>query len=1014
MKRLLMPLLGVVSLALASSVMAGKSADATSAIELNTSVGGKSKPVYIVKLRQKSLLEYEGGISGIGATKPVRGEKINSQNEDVIKYSAKINSLHEQILDSVGADVSEKIYSYRFATNGFAAKLTASQVEQLKNNSNVLVVFKDELMQLQTDTSPNFLGLTERGQAWARGWTGENVVVGVLDSGINPEHPSFADVETPRRGARGRMVEYGPIPDSFTGAGCAFGNTAFNAADAPFDCNNKLIKADYFVDGFGADSLVPTEFLSARDSDGHGSHTAGTAAGNFGVAAHINDEFQGNISGIAPRARVAVYKVCWEGTSNGGCARSDSMAAIDQAVADGVDVINFSIGGSSTQFGGPDDIAFLLAADAGVFVATSQGNSGPDPDTTGTPAGVPWITAVGAAQDDQVFATGVDVAAPASISGEYLALEGGGVVTLEDTGDIATEIVPSLPANGCTTLTNPGEVSGKIALVIRGACSFLTKYQSAQAAGARAIVVYNDGSAPNRMNPISMGGFDGSETIPGVMVGFMAGDTMAREFAGGASVTGTMGPSIMIPQVNRIAGFSSRGPNGGAPDIIKPDVAAPGVRILAAGSSQPNEAAVSAPFVNLNGTSMSSPHVAGLFALLKQAHPDWTPAMARSAVMTTARNDMKKSFGEEAADPFDIGAGHIVPNKAFRPGLVYDVGLPGYLAFSCENNVALVDWQTCAALEAQGYAKEASNLNLPSIAVSRLTGLQVVRRTVTSVTRGRRKFEVSYDAPEGIEMVVWPTTLRLREGESADYFVAFIVTEDAVMDEWTFGSLEWKFNRGRRSVRSPIALKPVEMNAPDMLTGKSTEGQESFNVSFGYDGDFNVTADGLAEGIVSANEIEDGAVNQNDAFIIPEGTTYARFSMFDAEVGDGSGADDLDIQVYGPDTAGFPLAGTSQGGSSEETIELTNPAPGLYIVVVFDFATAAGPTVYTVYNFNLDGRNKGNMAVSAPATASTGTQGTVDVSWSGLLPAARYLGILRYDNGRDTFEQTTELTINTQ
>jgi len=1014
MKRSVVPLLAMAACVFTNSALAIKTLDDVSSNSVSITPIKKNKDVYIVRMREQSLMEYAGGVSGMSATKPLKGEKIDPQNTDVQKYIHHMNSTHEEILTSTGALKSDKVYSYHYATNGFAARLTTSEVETLKNNAQVMGVYKDELLQLQTDNTPKFLGLTQRGGAWAKGWTGEDVVVGIIDTGINPEHPSFADTRTPIRGDRGRKVRYGDTPSSWMGSDCVFGNSEYNINDAAFDCNNKLIKAQHFVDGFGAESLAPTEFLSARDSDGHGSHTASTSAGNFGVPAYINETYQGDISGIAPRARIAVYKVCWQGIEdNSGCTSSDSMAAIDQAVADGVDVINYSIGGSSTNFGGPTEISFLLAADANVWVATSQGNSGPTAETTGTPAGVPWITAVGASQDDSVFATGVSINTPVSITNDYLALEGSGVISLESTGMINEEIIPSIPEDGCTTLTNSPELFGKIALVKRGTCGFLDKYVSAAEAGAKAVIVYNDGTDSGRIDPFAMGGFDGTETIPGVMVSYTDGELMRSTHAARNSVTGSIGPDISISQVNRIAGFSSRGPNGGAYDIIKPDVAAPGVEILAAGTNQPNEATTSADFINLNGTSMASPHVAGIFALLKQAHPDWSAAMAKSALMTTAHQDMKKTFGEDAADPFDIGAGHIVPNQVFEPGLVYDVGLLDYLAFSCGNNIALIDEESCADLATSGYSQDGSELNLASIAISSLIGEQTITRTVTNVASSSAKYKVSVTAPEGIDVNVSPRSIRLRPGQSASYQVTFRTTSTTILDEWAFGDLTWTDKR-HALARSPIAVKPTAIDIADTAVGNSTTGSTSIPVSFGYSGAFVSSLDGLSEGILSAGSIEDGGVNESDVFILPEGLTIARFAMYDSDVGTGAGTDDLDIQIYGPDTEDFPLVGASQGATSAETIDIVNPSPGLYIAVVHDFATAEGPTTYKLYNYNFDGKDQGNLSIAPPVSAVSGETATIDLSWTDLLSNTRYLGFINYTDGVDSLEKTTEVLINTQ
>ena len=599
--------------------------------------------VYIVQLEGNPAVAYEGGEYGLAATRPARGEKIDPSDAAVQAYVQHLISRHDQMIASVGG---EKAYSYCYTFNGFAARLTGAQLTDLRARPDVVRVWKDELLQPTTDTSPAFLGLSPKKGVWERDrLLGEDIVIGMIDTGIWPEHESFASDECDdsdsdsgsdsdsdsdckpykfKSGVKAKKLDseqakaatYGPPSASYSGDGCDFGNDSFIPLHDEFTCNNKLIGARFYAGGFSTGGvnpdgsggngafLVPDEFLSARDSDGHGSHTSSTAGGNLHVPASIGGEELGRVSGIAPRARISTYKVCWDGTIGSGCFSSDSMAAIDQAVADGVDVINFSIGGSGTNFNGADDIAFLFASDAGVFVATSNGNAGPGAQTTGTPAGVPWITAVGAAQDDQVFGTGLSVSAPGSIAGTYAGIEGVSPVRLSDTGDISAAVVPSVPANGCAAFTNGAAINNNIALVIRGACSFSTKYNNAAAVGALAIVVYNDGANPARIDPITMSA--PGTSIPGIMIGFNDGTLIA----GTAGVSGTVGPSIQISRANRIAGFSSRGPNGGEPDIIKPDIAAPGVRILAA--ETPIENSIAGPggelFQIISGTSMSSPH----------------------------------------------------------------------------------------------------------------------------------------------------------------------------------------------------------------------------------------------------------------------------------------------------------------------------------------------------------------------------------------------------------------------
>ena len=340
--------------------------------------------LYIVQMSDPPVVAYTGGIAGLKATKPNRGQKINPLSNEVVRYGDFLTAKHDAALRGVGG--AKKSYSYKFAFNGFAAELSDAQAEASKSMPGVLAVSKDEIRTMDTSSTPAFLGLSAPGGLWSQlsgnangnpiiakgpnsGGAGEGIVVGIVDSGIWPENPSFSD-----RDANGKLV-YQQLP-GWHGK-CTPGE-AFDGSS----CNKKLIAAQWYGEGFGGEAhikgLFPYEFWSPRGAAGHGSHTASTAAGNNGVNAIVNGNSLGLVSGMAPRARIAVYKVCW-GIEVGiaGCATSDSVAAIDQAVSDGVDVINFSISGSTTSFLDPVEVAFLFAADAGVFVAASAGNNGP-------------------------------------------------------------------------------------------------------------------------------------------------------------------------------------------------------------------------------------------------------------------------------------------------------------------------------------------------------------------------------------------------------------------------------------------------------------------------------------------------------------------------------------------------------------------------------------------------------------------------------------------------------------
>lgn len=958
--------------------------------------------VYIVQMADNPVVSYQGTLPGLSATRPSAGSKIDPHAADVVKYCDHLEASHDAALAAVGG---RKVYGYVYSFNGFAAQLTGAQLNALSRRADVVRVWEDEIRQLTTDTTFNYLGLNRRNEVWGAGLTGEGVVIGVLDSGIWPEHPSFADVRTPKRGTRGPKVPFQAPPATWQGTACEFGNTAFNPDDLPFKCNNKLIGANFYVAGFTAAGLIPGEFLSARDNDGHGSHVTSTAGGNALVEASIAGEPLGKISGMAPRAHVASYKVCWNGTTpppgfDNGCASSDSMAAIDQAIADGVDVINFSVGGPSTRFGGPDTLAFLSAAAAGVFVATSQGNSGPAPGTTGTPSGVPWITSVAATNDNQVFNLGLDVKSTEdSINQRYEGVESGISPKVTETGSVVGDLVLGNPLDGCAALTNGTAIAGQLAMIQRGGCAFSTKFLNAQAAGATGLVVFN-----NDGDPIVMGGDPTGIAIPGLMVSQSDGEAIETAILAGADTAATFGPDALVPKNRTVATFSSRGPNGGEPDIIKPDIAAPGVAILAGQTPLPNDGqAPGELFQFLNGTSMASPHIAGIGAILTQAHPSWSPAMIRSALMTTARRGLKASFGDSRATPFDVGAGLVNARHALHPSLVYDADLIDYVQYLCgsDEQAGIFPASICNVFG----EIDPSDLNLPSIGVASLVGEQTVVRRVTNVMPGRpnkkRRFRahVKQRIP-GISTSVYPNTLRLAPGETGFYTVRFEAKRRARFDEWGFGLLEWNGGHGRHSqpVVSRMAVKPVQLDAPSQLAvaNAGLNDMASIDVGIGFTGNLGLAVSGL----VPADTIDATIETDNNLhfFTVPPGTRLAEVALFDAFVGDGTGSDDLDLQVQGPDTAGFPFVDFSGSPTSEESVTIMHPEPGVYAVFVLPFATVNATTNYRLFAWTPAG-DAGNATATGPGSVSTGATEPVVVNWNVTMPDTKYRGVLDYDDG---------------
>src|SRR5918996_645980 len=576
-----------------------------------------------------------------------------------------LRASHSRALRALSGDV-QKIHDYTVALNGFSALLSQAQAEQLAARKDVLLVLPDELHQAQTDSSPQFLGLTGSGGAHSSGVRGQGVVVGVIDTGIWPEHPSFADDGSYRSPIRN-------LP-------CEFGNTEANPDDAPFTCNDKLIGADQVLDTYrvvlGAD---PDEFDSARDDDGHGTHTASTAAGNAGVAASVKGRDLGIISGIAPRAHVIAYKAL----GNQGGFGSDLAAAIDGAVAHGVEVINYSIGGGASLTG-PDDIAFLFAADAGVHVATSAGNSGPGEATIGGPASVPWLTSGGANTQSRFF---------------------------QEPGTLNAQLV-----------------SGAIVLCRRGVVGRVQKSEEVFRARGVGMIMYENNNTGNLFTDTHWVPTVHVDNTPGLAIkSYIDAATGANPAT--ASIT-TDAPSTW-PNAPTMTDFSSRGPDPVAEDIIKPDITAPGIQILAGNSPFPDPGTVPDElFMAIAGTSMSSPHIAGMLALIDQQHPSWSAAAVKSAMMTTANTGVLDNDRKTQATPFEMGAGQVDPGgpsqsgSMFQPGLVYDAGFNDYLGFLCDEapEVFANAAATCASLANAGVPTEAENLNYPSIGVSAVPG----------------------------------------------------------------------------------------------------------------------------------------------------------------------------------------------------------------------------------------------------------------------------------------------------
>jgi subtilisin family serine protease len=945
--------------------------------------GEADSNVYIVRMVEQPTIAYGGGITGFAATKPARGAKLDPSDRDVVRYTGYLDSRHNAVLSRVGGT---RLYDYRYAFNGFAARMTRSEVKVAKADPGVLSVEKAQEVTMDTATTPTFLGLTDPDTGlWTppRNIKGENVIIGVLDSGVWPESKSFSD-----RDANGKLV-YSPNPGKWHGKKCHPGE-AWNASM----CNKKLIGAQFFCEARGCDGVLEHEFLSPRDYNGHGTHTASTAGGNEGVPTTGQAAVFGHVNGIAPRARIAAYKVCWDNGAGGcGANTGDSVAAIDQAVADGVDVINYSISGTLTNYLDAVEVAYLFAADAGVFVATSAGNSGP---TASTVAHIsPWLASVAAGTHNRNGVSSVTLGNGATYTGASLTNGAGPAPLVLATASGLAGADPNLlrqcysaSAAGAPQL-DPAKVAGKIVVCERGGAApnnaRIDKSAAVREAGGVGVIIAN--VAVNSLNA-------DLHSLPTIHVDNVAGAAISA-YAGTAGATATIAQATIVlnAPAPAVASFSSRGPSlAGGGDILKPDFMLPGVDILASVAPPGN---AGKDFDILSGTSMSSPHVAGVAALMSQAHPSWSPAAMRSAMATTAHQNIVGGYS-----PFGAGAGQVQPNKMVDPGLVYDAGFGDYLAF-------LKGQGLCCATSAGIPALDASDLNQPSLSVGDLAGNQTLHRTVTNVGGSAATYNATVVAPAGFTVNVSPSSFTVPAGGEQSFDVT-ITRTDAPLNTFRFGSLTW--SDGTHSVKSPIAVRPVAVSTPAELTLSGVSGATTYTIKTGYNGSLAYEKRGLIPSQVFSGTVPDDPTNNfntgNPAgnqgisthdIVVPAGTSLFRISMFDPET---DGDDDIDLYLYRVNAdSSLTLVGSSGSGTSAEQIQLANPTAATYRLFVHGWETDGPDANYSLHSWTLGTADAGNLTVTGPSVATIGGSGTVNLSWTGLVAGQKYLGQIRYLEG---------------
>ncbi|GJP35236.1 hypothetical protein CLOM_g19743 [Closterium sp. NIES-68] len=783
----------------------------------------------------------------------------NVQSAAVREFSQFLKDSHRRLISAADLPASRIVHSYRYLINAFSARLTAAEAEKLKKQPWVDRVERSQLVRAATTHTPDFLRLPTKvwPQLSGESRAGEDVIIGLIDSGIWPEHPAFSDkTSTP----------YGAPPSRWRGR-C---NTT---ADFP-RCSRKIIGAQWFVAGLKAEGgrIDPTiEYLSPRDANSHGSWCAGAAAGNA-VRVKSGAQPLGTARGMAPRARVAVYKALWFDGRVAMGSEADVYKAVDRAVADGVDILSMSVAFSDENYF--KHLPLMRAAQAGVLPILVAGNLKAPPDTDDgmyrtIRNASPYYLTVAASTTDRAWppqATlrlldGTAGAAGSRSSGGWSRSKGGAAAALTSTGlsgdpadssmageaaaagvtvvgvtyhaGTARTVNLSLVDAGAAGATNasrmqarmciPGSldrslVAGRIVLCEAGGTSPDAKAGEVRRAGGRAIVIATASA--------TAGSGDGyALDLPSLVVNQSTSQALRRFLNKSSNPRATLS-SLYLPSnqvAPAMAPFSSTGPivDPSVPasqspdafinDILKPDITGPGVNLLGPmASGKSGEAA----YQLLSGTSMAVPHLAGIAALIIQKYPFWSPAAVKSAIMTTAttwnnKDEPIKTASGQRATPWNFGSGHVIPARVLDPGLVYNVGAKGYMAFLFGINAGSAQKlfsQQQPLKGGRGASIKAYNLNLPNICVSNLVKHVTVVRQVTNVASQASRYRARVVAPKNVRVTVTPAAFTIAPGASQTFSVTFTVVQ--ATRTFSFGSLTWV--DGTHRVRSVLAAQPIQ------------------------------------------------------------------------------------------------------------------------------------------------------------------------------------------------------------
>ena len=981
------------------------------AASVKSNGGGREKDVWILHLADPPLATYCGGNEELPATCPeaTGTVKLNPDSPASRLYLEHLTNEHRKVQLAIEEIIGHPlvvIYHYQFAFNGMSVKMTDPEAEKVKaaHVDSVVVVEPGVIEGLLTDDGPAWIGATAiwNGLDGLPGTKGEGVVAGIIDTGINIDHPSFA--------ATGGD---GYVATNPKGKYYGWCNASHPKHKAHMVCNDKLIGMYSF-----------TSDQDPEDGDGHGSHTSSTVAGNVLPAAVLHaptSAITRSISGVAPHANVIMYEACVENPlpgESGGCPSSATTAAIDQATADGVDSLNYSISsGQNSPWINSRFVAFRGAVAAGVFVAVSAGNAGPGAQTTN--AGAPWITAVAAMTHDRkmlnrlINMTGGGSTPPPDMDGASFTA-GYGPAKIVYAAGISNTLATD--DGRCLQPFPAGTWNGEIVVCDRGSNARVAKATNVMAGGAGGMVLANDA---NSGASLSADGYD----LPGVHITYANAVTLKNWLKTGTGHMGTIMGTIAEEKPaygDSMAAFSSRGSALTAVccrrpgldidntwlDLIKPDIGAPGVDILAAVASDPSDTSGEPEFGLLSGTSMSGPHVAGAGTLVRALRPTWTvPQMQSAMMMTGAVAGTKKEDGSSPTTPFDVGAGRVNLAEAGKSGLLMSIPSADYMGADPDKG------------------GNVSSLNRASLANAQCLKICTWTRTVENARNAAVNWTVSITPipgqaalAAGLTLTVNPTTFSLPAGGKQTIQVTADVSGLA-LDTWAFAHVVLTpADTTIPTAHWPVAIQRVGSKLPPFVTIETDQTTGSKTVSgLQVNGatQLTLTRFGLAKGTTGTGSAEPDPTNTNPYDLL---TTSVRIPItLDAGVKrvvvetTASSAPDIDMFVVrdangdGNITANEVIC-TSGSETWQELCELLDPPPGDYIVYLQNFTGSGAASDSISYAYGIvPGTDAGNWTASGPAAPADGALFDLQLGWNipTLAPNDRYFGVLGVGSAAD-------------